>query len=350
MVRRGDNRDGAQHDGRDNSYGRESFSPYGDDSATHYIPRDGGRRDGRGYNPDSDFAGEQPTEYFGNDASETQYIQRDNQTRFDDSRGAGAGPGNETAYGPGYGSGYGYGSGQGSGAQGSGQYWAPLSEEERGYGQAGQQPYQGQQYFAGAGGYGAGGYGAGGYGESNNFDNRSSDNRNNDDSKKGWGKSVAIVAIAAIVAVVALVALVLSFSSGTKDKAGEQTQETSSSPTTTTEETTTSPVESIDPSGTVDEARQRLEKELENLRQTPPPIPGPDQGGDTPTIPDNVVGKSPAAVEIELRTSGYQNITVVDAEGNQTSSVAALLGKVASIDPPEGQEADTSTPVTIYLQ
>ena len=72
MVRRGNNRDGSQHDGRDNSYGRDSSSSYGDDSATRYIPRDEGYR---GYNPDADFAGEQPTEYFGGDSSETQFLQ-----------------------------------------------------------------------------------------------------------------------------------------------------------------------------------------------------------------------------------------------------------------------------------
>ncbi|STB92606.1 PASTA domain-containing protein [Corynebacterium amycolatum] len=320
MVRRGNNRDGSQHDGRDNSYGRDSSSSYGDDSATRYIPRDEGYR---GYNPDADFAGEQPTEYFGGDSSETQFLQRGDETRFDDSRGAGAGAG--------------------AGAQGSGQYWAPLSEEERGYGQASQQAGQTQQYAAG---------GAGGYGDPNN-----GDNRGNDDSKKGWGKTVAIVAIAAMVAVVALVALVLSFTSGTednKDNTAAPTQETSSSPTPTTtspEETTTSPLDRVDPSGTINDTRERLEQELDQLRESPPAIPGPgERSSGWGTIPQGVVGKSPASVEVELRTNGYQNVTVVDAEGNQTNSVAAIMGKVASIDPPEGQMAETSTPVTIYLQ
>ncbi|MCQ9172775.1 PASTA domain-containing protein [Corynebacterium amycolatum] len=325
MVRRGNNRDGSQHDGRDNSYGRDSSSSYGDDSATRYIPRDGGYR---GYNPDADFAGEQPTEYFGGDSSETQFLQRGDETRFDDSRGAGAGAGAGA---------------QGGGAQGSGQYWAPLSEEERGYGQASQQAGQTQQYAAG---------GAGGYADPNN-----GDNRGNDDSKKGWGKTVAIVAIAAMVAVVALVALVLSFTSGTednKDNTAAPTQETSSSPTPTTtspEETTTSPLDRVDPSGTINDTRERLEQELDQLRESPPAIPGPgERSSGWGTIPQGVVGKSPASVEVELRTNGYQNVTVVDAEGNPTNSVAAIMGKVASIDPPEGQMAETSTPVTIYLQ
>ncbi|MDK8820041.1 hypothetical protein QP991_11015 [Corynebacterium amycolatum] len=323
MVRRGNNRDGSQHDGRDNSYGRDSSSSYGDDSATRYIPRGEGHR---GYNPDADFAGEQPTEYFGGDSSETQFLQRGGETRFDNPRGAGVGA-------------------QGGGAQGSGQYWAPLSEEERGYGQASQQAGATQQYAAGV---------AGGYGDPNNG-NR--DNSGNDDSKKGWGKPVAIVAIAAMVAVVALVALVLSFTSGTEDKnnnTAAPTQETSSSltPTTTSpEETTTSPTDRLDPSGTINDTRERLEQELDQLRESPPAIPGPgERSSGWGTIPQGVVGKSPASVEVELRTNGYQNVTVVDAEGNQTNSVATIMGKVASIDPPEGQMAETSTPVTIYLQ
>lgn len=327
MVRRGNNREGSQHDGRGNSYGRDSSGAYGDDSATRYIPRDEGYR---GYNPDADFAGEQPTEYFGGDSSETQFLQRGDETRFENSRGAGVG------------SGAGAGA-QGGGAQGSGQYWAPLSEEERGYGQASQQAGQTQQYAAG---------GAGGYGDPNN-----GDNRGNDDSKKGWGKTVAIVAIAAMVAVVALVALVLSFTSGTednKDNTAAPTQETSSSPTPTTtspEETTTSPLDRVDPSGTINDTRERLEQELDQLRESPPAIPGPgERSSGWGTIPQGVVGKSPASVEVELRTNGYQNVTVVDAEGNQTNSVAAIMGKVASIDPPEGQMAETTTPVTIYLQ
>lgn len=330
MVRRGNNRDGSQHDGRDNSYGRDSSSAYGDDSATRYIPRDEGYR---GYNPDADFAGEQPTEYFGGDSSETQFLQRGDETRFENSRGAGAGAGAQ-------------GGGAGAGAQGSGQYWAPLSEEERGYGQAGQQAGATQQYAAG---------GAGGYGDMNNGNNRG--NSGNDDSKKGWGKPVAIVAIAAMVAVVALVALVLSFTSGTEDKndnTAVPTQETSASPTPTTtspEETTTSPLDRVDPSGTINDTRERLEQELDQLRESPPAIPGPGEpSSGWGTIPQGVVGKSPASVEVELRTNGYQNVTVVDAEGNPTNSVAAIMGKVASIDPPEGQMAETSTPVTIYLQ
>ena len=326
MVRRGNNRDGSQHDGRDNSYGRDSSSSYGDDSATRYIPRGEGYR---GYNPDADFAGEQPTEYFGGDSSETQFLQRGDETRFDDSRGAGAGADARA---------------QGGGVQGSGQYWAPLSEEERGYGQASQQAGQTQQYAAG---------GAGGYVDPSNGNNRG----NGDDSKKGWGKTVAIVAIAAMVAVVALVALVLSFTSGTEDNndnTAVPTQETSSSPTPTTtssEETTTSPLDRVDPSGTINDTRQRLEQELDQLRESPPAIPGPgERSSGWGTIPQGVVGKSPASVEVELRTNGYQNVTVVDAEGNPTNSVAAIMGKVASIDPPEGQMAETSTPVTIYLQ
>ena len=302
------------------------------------VSRDNNRA---GYNPDADFAGEQPTEYFGDDSSETQFLQRGDETRFDDSRSSSFGAqgrGQDRAQDTAQGS-----WSQDSWSQGSGQYWAPLSEEERGYGQASPQAGPPQQYAAA---------GAGGYGDPNGYNNR-----NDDDSKKGWGKSVAIVAIAAMVAVVALVALVLSFTSGTDDNSAnptaEPTQETSSNPTptsTSTEETTTNPLDRVDPSGTVDDARQRLEKELEDLRQSPPPIPGPGGNDTVATIPQDVVGKSPAAVEIELRTSGYQNITVIDAEGNPTSSVAAILGKVASIDPPEGQEADTSTPVTIYLQ
>ena len=333
MVRRGNNRDGSQHDGRGNSYGRDSSSSYGDDSAPRYIPRADGYR---GYNPDADFAGEQPTEYFSGGSSETRFLQRGDETRFDNPRGAGAG-----AQGAGA---------QGSGAQGSGQYWAPLSEEERGYGQASQQAGATQQYAAGV---------AGGYGDPHNGNNRGNNrgNSGDDDSKKGWGKPVAIVAIAAMVAVVALVALVLSFTSGTEDKndnTAAPTQETSSSPTPTTtspEETTTSPTDRLDPSGTINDTRERLEQELDQLRESPPAIPGPgERSSGWGTIPQGVVGKSPASVEVELRTNGYQNVTVVDAEGNQTNSVAAIMGKVASIDPPEGQMAETSTPVTIYLQ
>lgn len=337
MVSRGNNRDRANNDRSDNSYGRDPFGPSGDDSATRFIPRDqgddsatryiprdqGGYQAGNqgGYNPDADFAGDEPTQYFGDSTAETRF---------------------EPA-GPQQGSGQ---QGPGGNGNGGGQYWAPLSDEERGYNQANQT----QQYGAGGNGnYGNPGNPGGPVGSGNG--------NNNDDNKSGRGKSVAIVAIAAVVAVVAIVALVLSFTSGGSDKEKESTQATSSStssstpsPTSTTSEEPT-PTETEDTSTPIEDTRQRIEDELNNLREAPPAIPGPgERGSGWGTIPQGVAGKSPATVEVELRTNGYQNITVVDAQGNPTNSVAAIMGKVASIDPPEGQMAETDTPVTIYLQ
>lgn len=87
------------------------------------------------------------------------------------------------------------------------------------------------------------------------------------------------------------------------------------------------------------------------MRQAPPAIPGfGDNTSGIGNIPVDVAGKSPATVEIELRTNGFNNIKVVDAEGNPTNSAAAILGKVASIDPAEGAMVTMDTPVTIYLQ
>lgn len=338
MVSRGNNRDRANNDRSDNSNGRDPFGPSGDDSATRYIPRDqggnqGGYRGGnQGYNPDADFAGDEPTQYLGNPTAET---------RFEP-----AGPQN----------GSGGQRGNGGNGGGGGQYWAPLSEEERGYNQTNQtnqaqawgQANQTQQYgAAGNDNYGNGNPG-GPVGSGNG--------NNNGGSKSGRGKSVAIVVIAAVVAVVAIVALVLSFTSGGSDSDKESTQATSSSTSSTPSPTSTiseepTPTETEDTSSPIEETRQRLEDELNNLREAPPAIPGPgERGSGWGTIPQGVVGKSPATVEVELRTNGYQNVTVVDAQGNPTNSVAAIMGKVAAIDPPEGQMAETDTPVTIYLQ
>lgn len=331
MVSRGNNRDRASYGGADDRHD-SAPAPFGDDSATRYIPR---RNDG--YNPDVDFASEGATEYLGDD-SETKFDQRRPSSPTQDyvPGGVSGGAGFDDS-----------GVTRAADSAGGGQYWAPLSEEERSYGNSG-----------GSGDWRDRDSGTGGdYG-------RASDSRDHtagdaDYSKRGWNKSAAIVAIAAIVAVVAIVALVLSFSSSGDNAASStpkatSTRTTSSSPSPTTtspEETSTNPLDRLDPSGAIDDTRQRLEDELQSLRQTPPSIPGPGElSSGWGTIPQGVVGRSPATVEIELRTNGYQNITVLDAAGNKTNSAAGILGKVAAIDPPEGQMAETSTPVTIYLQ
>lgn len=78
MARRDNNRNGSQYDDRDNSYGYDSSSSYGDDLATRYIPRDEGYHK---YSPDADFAGGQPTECFGGGSSETQLPQHSDKIR-----------------------------------------------------------------------------------------------------------------------------------------------------------------------------------------------------------------------------------------------------------------------------
>ena len=62
------------------------------------------------------------------------------------------------------------------------------------------------------------------------------------------------------------------------------------------------------------------------------------------------MGKSPAEVEISLRRAGFGDITILDANGNETNSVSSLTGTVASIDPPAGTVTTTDQPVTVRLQ
>ena len=67
------------------------------------------------------------------------------------------------------------------------------------------------------------------------------------------------------------------------------------------------------------------------------------------TVPA-AVGKSPAEVELALRRAGFNDITVVDANGNPTNSLVSLTGRVASIDPPAGTSTMTDQPITITLE
>lgn len=281
----------------DNRDGRDPF----DDKPTEFIGRDDATRrvGGAGYDPDADFGG--------GDA-----------TRFD-------GGGDATRYGPGTGA-------AGAAGDGSGQYWAPLTPEERG--SAGGPPPGPPGGPPRDGGYGRGDYDGAGDGDRDR-DSRGSGNRG------GF-----IVAIVAIIAVVILVALMFRFLSG-----GDEDPTTTQTPPPepeTTAETTSEPTQTTD--DRLQNEIDRLRDEVSSIRETPPAIPGLG-GGEVveATIPE-AEGKSPAEVELSLRRAGFGDITVLDANGNPTNSISSLTGTVDSIEPPAGTVTTTDQPVTIRLR
>lgn len=317
---------------RDRDFARGGSN--GDNEATQFIPR----ADDAGYNPDSDFAD-------GSGAANARSSAADNETRFETrydvnaDRGGYAEPIRQNAATP------------------SGQYWAPLSEEERGYGSNydqrynpadGQytQQYQQPQYASGA----------------QPDSNGSWDDQRGNDSK-GAGSTLKTIAITAVVAIVALVAIVIFFfvsSSGDNSDSATSTPSSSETASSSTKQPTSTPSTSSPTSQaptdaneapSINDARQRLEEEMNRLRETPPALPGlGDVTSGYGSVPADLVGKSPLTVEAELRINGFQNITVYDANGNVTNSAVSAIGKVASVDPAPGSEVATSTPVNIYLQ
>ena len=160
------------------------------------------------------------------------------------------------------------------------------------------------------------------------------------------------MAVTAIIAIVILVALMFRFLSGDDEAATEPSTTpppAPSAPPSSTEETTTDDSEN-ETSGPVRDEIDRLRDEVNSLRETPPAIPGLGGGEVTEaTVPD-AVGKSPAEVELSLRRAGFGDITVLDANGNETNSLAALTGTVAAIDPPSGSTATTDQPITLTLE
>lgn len=302
-----------------------------DDQPTEYIGGAGGGN-GRGgaYDPDADFGG-----------GAGSWAGRDDSTRFDDGR-TGAG-----------------GSGRG-GEQGSGQYWAPLTPEERGV-----DPNATADPRAGRGG--APGYGDDAYaGRGGNYDDRGGayddrgadyddrDRRNRrddgDDGRKGgFGKGATIIAVTAIIAIVILVALMFRFLSGDDESADPTGTTPPPEPSSTTSETL-SPEESTPTSDPMRDELDRLRDEVNSLRETPPAIPGLGGGEVVEATVPEAVGKSPAEVELALRRAGFGDITILDANGNTTNSLSALTGTVATIDPPAGTATTTDQAITITLE
>lgn len=321
-----------------NRHGRDPF----DDGRTEFIGRDeptrrawGGRDDqsteyfgsagrgGRGTGGDAGDSGYDPDADFGGGA------RGGDATRFDIGRPA---------------------AGQG-GREESGQYWAPLTPEERGIDP---RAAGGPQSFGGGqdGSYGE--YGRDGYddryGERGDRGGREYRDRDGDDRRGGIGKGATIIAVTAIIAIVILVALMFRFLSG-DDEATEPTTTTPPpEPTTSTSETLTTEEEPTESSDAVRDEIDRLRDEISSLRETPPAIPGLEGGEVVEATVPEAVGKSPAEVELALRRAGFSDISVVDANGNPTNSVVSLTGRVASIDPPAGTSTMTDQPITITLE
>ena len=321
-----------------NRHGRDPF----DDGRTEFIGRDEPTRRAWGGRDD------QSTEYFGSagrggrgtggDAGDSGY---DPDADF----GAGARGGDATRFDIGRPA-----AGQG-GREESGQYWAPLTPEERGIDP---RAAGGPQSFGGGqdGSYGE--YGRDGYddryGERGDRGGREYRDRDGDDRRGGIGKGATIIAVTAIIAIVILVALMFRFLSG-DDEATEPTTTTPPpEPTTSTSETLTTEEEPTESSDAVRDEIDRLRDEISSLRETPPAIPGLEGGEVVEATVPEAVGKSPAEVELALRRAGFSDISVVDANGNPTNSVVSLTGRVASIDPPAGTSTMTDQPITITLE
>lgn len=226
-----------------------------------------------------------------------------------------------------------------------GQYWAPLSPEEQGYDatRAGEP--------RGYDGYDGHGPSDGGYGGPRDLDDDGG--RDYGRGGRGGGATTAIVGIVAIVAVLALLFWFLTTrDSGDGGTPAPTSSEAPSAPSTTppTEPSTTEPTPSGDP---LQDQIDGLRDQIESIRQTPPPIPAvPGVSGGEATQQDipQVVGTTPGEAELNLRRLGFGDITVLDNQGRETSTLENLTGRVASVEPAEGTSVSTDTPITIRLR
>ncbi|MFD5868754.1 PASTA domain-containing protein [Corynebacterium sp. NPDC060344] len=324
-----------------NRHGRDPF----DDDRTEFIGRDEPTR--RAW----DSRDDQQTEFFGGAAGGAA-----------GAAGAGRGGAGRGGYDPDadFGGGRGAGAGDGTRADGSGQYWAPLTPEERGLDPR-------DQRDAGAAGdpraAGRGGYDAryddrarrDDYADRDpRYDDRYDDRDARDDGgrKGGFGKGATIVAVTAIIAIVILVALMFRFLSG--DDEGTDPTGTTPPPEPSTSETVTSASETSEPptetSDPVRDELDRLRDEVNSLRETPPVIPGLGGGEVAEATVPEAVGKSPAEVELALRRAGFGDITILDANGNATNALSSLTATVATIDPPAGTATTTDQAITVTLE
>ncbi len=287
--------------------------------------RDGSARGGAGRGSD-----DQPTEYFaGGDDQPTEYLDYDPDADFrafsqvDDSTRAG-----------------------------NGQDYEPTRFDQQPYDQQYGAQYGSQGYGDGYGNEYGDSYGhppqSGAYDGRNQYGQSSQSNpqraRKQVPREEKSSKSVIIIAVAAIIAAVTVTALILNFA----NRSDAPAPAAPPAPTMTSEEapattTTEQPAE--------EDNRNRIQEEIDNIRENPPSIPGfGDNSSGWANIPSSVVGKSPATVEAELRLQGFSDITVYNADGSQTNSAAGITKKVASIEPGEGEAVTTDTPVRIYLQ
>lgn len=294
-----------------------------DDQSTEYFGAPG--RDGRGTDGNAGGSGYDPDADFGAGARGA------DATRFDVGR-----PGAEQ-----------------DGREETGQYWAPLTPEERGIDP---RAAGGPQSYGGGhdGRYGEydrdGGYDDR-YDEHGDRGDREYRDRDGDAGRRGGiGKGATIIAVTAIIAIVILVALMFRFLSGDDEGTEPTTTTPPPEPTTSASETLTTEEEPTETSDAVRDEIDRLRDEISSLRETPPAIPGLEGGEVVEATVPEAVGKSPAEVELSLRRAGFSDITVVDANGNPTNSVVSLTGRVAAIDPPAGTPAMTDQPITITLE
>lgn len=286
----------------------------GNDDSTRYQPtaRDG---DGRAWSN----IGDQPTEYIGHDdAPETRY---DGGTSYQPAVGYGDRadrPMSETER-----------------RAAGGQYWEPLSEDER----EPEPGYEDTRYDPG-------------YRDDYRRDDRRRDYDDHDDDDGGSARGGMTVAVVGIVAIVVVLALLLLWFATSRDGGGSDT------PTATTTEappspTSTTPSESR-PSvpSDVQQSIDDLRNQLDSLRQNPPAVPGlPGVGdGTPPTIPDSAVGASAAGLEVQLRAMGLNDLTFVRSDGTTaTNSLETPTARVVAIDPAPGMEVASGQPVTITL-
>ncbi|MBV7295516.1 PASTA domain-containing protein [Corynebacterium sp. TAE3-ERU12] len=290
---------------------RDNRDPYGEDNPTEYIPRENSNGAGPGADSatGSNAGDDAPTQFFGRpDAANNEPP----ATAWSETRQAPA-PGADPE-GP---------------RDATGQYWAPLTPEERGYADA---EYAGR------------GYQGGGYAGSSRTPRpnpvQGGQGRTipqpQDSNSSAW--PIAIGAIVLLIVVVA--ALLFVFNNDDNPPPAATT-----SPTTTSVEP-----ETTEPESSLNDEIDSLRDEIESMRENPPEIPGLPGGEVSEQVIPDAAGKSPAEVELNLRRLGFNDITVFDANGEEVNSLIAVTGTVATIDPPSGTTASTDQPVRMYLE
>lgn len=312
----------------------------GDDEPTRFIPRTGSGdvpgddeqtriADGRAWSRADDG----PTEYIG-------YDRGGEETRADEAADADFAGGSRADSGAVH--------DDRMSATDGGQYWAPLTPEEQGYDATRAAEPRGYDGYDGYDGHDPRN---GGHGGLRDLDDDGG--RDYGRGGRGGGATTAIVGIVAIVAVLALLFWFLTTRDSGDGGAPAPTRSESPSAPSTTQPTEPSTTEPTPSEGPLQDQIDGLRDQIESIRQTPPPIPavpGVSGGEATQQVIPQVVGTTPGEAELKLRRLGLGDITVLDNQGGETSTLENLTGRVASVEPAEGASVSTDTPITIRLR